>query len=181
MILAGRQPFTVSRYHGSQDPAMAASDVAQGPVLRLRLSFERWMGGRPLDAEAFVDPGADDTILSLRWILEQGGKGSRAKPRIALQDPGDPDSGLLDEGAAVEIEGRALALGTTRRVRVMSQPPIPGFEDILLGRDFLAAHGLLFILDGQDQTFSMLLPADEDNQHRRERILAELSSHSQSP
>lgn len=50
-----------------------------------------------------------------------------------------------------------------------------GFEDMLLGRDFLAAHGLLFVLDGQDEEFSMLLPLDDDNRQRRERILAELS------
>lgn len=50
-----------------------------------------------------------------------------------------------------------------------------GFEDMLLGRDFLAAHRLLFVLDGEDEAFSMLLPADENNRQRRERILAELS------
>ncbi|WP_437829289.1 FitA-like ribbon-helix-helix domain-containing protein [Sorangium sp. So ce1153] len=34
---------------------------------------------------------------------------------------------------------------------------------------------LLFVLDGEEETFSMLLPEDEDNQQRRRRILSELS------
>lgn len=175
MILIGRRPFAVSRYHERQNPEMAASSLARGPVFPLKIHFEHWMGGRLLDADAFIDPGADNTILSLRWILEQGGNGRWRTPRRAVQDPRDLDSGLLDEGATVEIGGRELALGAVQRVRVMSQPPMPGFEDILLGRDFLAAHGLLFVLDGQDGTFSMLLPIDQDNWQRRERILAELS------
>jgi hypothetical protein len=144
--------------------------------VRLFLTFERWLGGRRLEADAFVDPGADETILSLRWVREQGGQGSHARPRTTLPDPRAPQHYLLDERATVEIAGCSLALGTARPVRVLPQPPMNGFEDMLLGRDFLAAHGLLFVLDAQDETFSMLLPADEDNRQRRERILAELST-----
>lgn len=174
MILVARQPFGVSRYHQLTNPEMASSALARGPVLHLTLRFERWMDGRPLEADAFVDPGADQTILSLRWIQEQGGQGRHQTPRYALQRPGDLDSGLLDEAAAVQIAGQSLALGTTQVVRVMEQPP--GFEDILLGRDFLSAHQMLLVLDGKDETFSLLLPADHDNQRKRERILKEIST-----
>ncbi len=181
MILVARRAFTVSRYHRRVSPEMAASPLARGPVLRVRVRFEWWMEGRPIEADAFVDPGADETIFSLRWIAEQGGKGARARPWSFLAYPGDPDSGLLDEGATIEIGGRALELGMTQPVRLLSQGTpasvMNGFEDILLGRDFFAAHGLLFVLDGQDESFSLLLPADDDNQQRRKRILAELSPH----
>ncbi|KYF55053.1 hypothetical protein BE08_36285 [Sorangium cellulosum] len=175
MILLGRHRFSVSRFHAEHYPDTADSALARGPVVRLGLRFERWLGGRRIEADAFVDPGADETILSLRWIQEQGGKGSQARPRTTLPDPRERHHYLLDEGATVEIAGRTLALGTTRPVRVLPQPPMSGFEDMLLGRDFLAAHGLLFVLDGQEETFSMLLPEDEDNRQRRRRILAELS------
>ncbi len=176
MILLGRHPFDVSRFHAERYPETAKSPLARGPVVRLRVSFERWLGGRPLEADAFIDPGADETILSLRWILEQGGKGSQARPRTTLPDPRWRDHYLLDEGTNVEIAGCTLALGTTQPVRILPQPPMNGFEDMLLGRDFLAAHRLLFVLDGEDETFSMLLPDDHDNRRRRERILAELST-----
>ncbi|WP_437925383.1 hypothetical protein WMF37_40985 [Sorangium sp. So ce291] len=175
MILLGRHRFSVSRFHAEHYSATADSALARGPVVRLCLRFERWLGGRRLEADAFVDPGADETILSLRWIQEQGGKGGQARPRTTLPDPRERHHYLLDEVATAEIGGRALALGTTHPVRILPQPPMSGFEDMLLGRDFLAAHRLLFVLDGEEETFSLLLPEDEDNQQRRRRILAELS------
>lgn len=175
MILVERRRFSVSRFHTSQYPDSADLAVARGPVVRLHVTFARWLGGRRLEADAFVDPGADETILSLRWVQEQNGKGRHARPRTVLPDPRVPEHCLLDEEATVEIAGCALALGTTRPVRVLAQPPMAGFEDMLLGRDFLAAHGLLFILDGQAEEFSLLFPVDEDNQQRRERILTALS------
>lgn len=174
MILLGRRGFSVSRFHAEHHPEMADSPLARGPVVRLGLRFERWLGGRPVEADAFVDPGADETILSLRWIEEQGGKGRHARPRMTLPDPREPHY-LLDEEATVEIAGATLALGTTRPVRVLPQPPMNGFEDMLLGRDFLTAHRLLFVLDGEEETFSMLLSDDQENRHRRERIRATLT------
>ncbi|MFS8065096.1 MAG: hypothetical protein ACMG6S_01865 [Byssovorax sp.] len=175
MILVGRRQFSVSRFHASQYPDSANLVVARGPVVRLHVTFERWLGGRRIEADAFIDPGADETILSLRWLQEQNEKGKYARPRTTLPDPRVREHYLLDEGATVEIAGCALALGTTRPVRVLAQPPMAGFEDMLLGRDFLAAHGLLFILDGQEEEFSLLFPVDDDNRQRRERILAALS------
>jgi hypothetical protein len=175
MILLGHHRFSVSRYHAEHYPDTARSALARGPVVRLSVKFERWLSGRRLEADAFVDPGADETILSLRWVQEQGGKGRHARPRTTQPNLREPHHYLLDEGATVEIAGCTLALGTTRPVRVLQQPPMTGFEDMLLGRDFLAAHRLLFVLDGEDEAFSMLLPADEDNRLRRKRILAELS------
>jgi len=45
-----------------------------------------------------------------------------------------------------------------------------GYEDILLGRDFLAAHGLLVVIDGEGHELSLLLPDDDDNRRRREDV-----------
>jgi hypothetical protein len=174
MILVHRRPFSVSRFHERMHPDTAGSALASGPVLRVRLRFERWLGGEGRDADAFIDPGADETILSLRWIEELGGRGRRARPRVSVPDPHLPGHYLLEEEVKVEIAGCELALGTTRPVRVLAQPPMPGFEDVLLGRDFLAAHRLLLLLDGQDREFSILFPTDAENQRQREGILAAL-------
>jgi hypothetical protein len=172
VILVHRHRFGVSRWHAREHPETATSAVARGPVLRLGLTFERWMGGRRLDADAFFDPGADETCLSARWVKEQGGRGKHAQPRVRIPDPELP--GILDEGLVVEMAGCSLPF-SAGRVRVTPQPPMAGFEDILLGRDFLAAHGLMFILDAEDEEFSILLPVDEDNRRRRSDILAALS------
>lgn len=176
MILVHRQPFSVSRFHEQLHPDTAGSALASGPVLRVQLRFERWLGGLGRVADAFIDPGADETILSLRWIQGQGGRGRQARPRVSVPDPRLPGHYLLEEGVNVEIAGCELALGTTRPVRVLAQPPMPGFEDVLLGRDFLVSHRLLLLLDGQDQAFSILFPADAENQRQRESVLAALEA-----
>lgn len=167
MILVQREPFRVSSFHHRCDPEMAVTRLARGPVIQVKLRFERWLMGKPLDADAFVDPGADETILSLRWILEQGGWGRHSRPRSTTPDPQDPAHCLLREAAYVQIGGRELALNAGRPVRLMLQPPMAGFEDVLLGRDFLVAHGLLVLLDALEGSLSILDPADEDNQRRR--------------
>jgi hypothetical protein len=175
VILVSRRRFGISHRHALEHPEAAAWAVARGPVLRVGLTFERWLGGRRLEADAFVDPGADQTCVSMRWVQEQGGKGKQAKPRTTLPDPELPDCYLLDERLTVEIDGHTLALGGAGRVRIMQQPPMAGFEDVLLGRDFLAEHGLMLILDAQGEEFSLLLPADDENRQRRADILAAVS------
>lgn len=87
MILIGRRKFSVSRFHAEHYPYTADSALARGPVVRLGLRFDRWLGGRRLEADAFVDPGADETILSLRWVQQQGGRGSHVRPRTTSPDP----------------------------------------------------------------------------------------------
>ena len=57
----------------------------------------------------------------------------------------------------------------------MQQPPMAGYEDVLLGRDFLAERGLMLILDAQAEELSLLLPADDENRRRRADILTALS------
>jgi hypothetical protein len=175
MILVHRQPFAVSEFHVRRNPDMAGTALARGPVVRVKIRFERWLAGRSLDADAFVDPGADDTVLSLRWVEEHAGRGRHARPRASTPDPQDPAYGLLEEDAFVQIGGSELALAAGRKVRMMAQPPMAGFEDMLLGRDFLVAHRLLVILDGHDEAFSILHPADEDNRRRRDRVLDAIS------
>lgn len=51
---------------------------------------------------------------------------------------------------------------------------MPGYEDVLLGRDFLDAHGILTVIDGEARQFSLLLPDDDDNRRRRDQILSAL-------
>jgi hypothetical protein len=52
---------------------------------------------------------------------------------------------------------------------------MPGWEDMLLGRDFLSAHKLLLVIDGDEGRFSLLLP-DDDNCAARARVLDALTS-----
>lgn len=175
MILVHRQPFGVSEFHVRQRPDTAGTALARGPVVRVTPRFEQWLGGRVIEADAFVDPGADDTVLSMRWVEEHAGRGRHAQPIFSTPDPRDLAYRLLEEEAFVQMGGCELALTTGSPVRLMAQPPMAGFEDVLLGRDFLAAHQLLVIFDGQDETVSILHPADDDSRRRRDRVLDALA------
>ena len=66
MILLHRQPFGVSTYH-LRHHGGAPRDHQRGLVLPVRVCFEGWLEGRDVDADAFLDPGSDGTILSWRW------------------------------------------------------------------------------------------------------------------
>ena len=52
--------------------------------------------------------------------------------------------------------------------------PMPGLDDILVGRDFLLYNNLLFVVDGSAESFSLLHPVDEENRRKREMILSTL-------
>ncbi len=175
MILLHRHSFRIAEYHQEQYPDDAEESLAQGLVVDVELTFEEWLGATPLRAEAFLDPGADSSMLSSRWIREQRRTLSAAdhsKPKIA------PDSSLV-ERVELSIAGEAFPLGDTERpLWVGNQSEhsaasldMPGHEDLLIGRDFITQHGLLLLIDGEQSTISLLAPQDRANRERRDLIL----------
>jgi len=172
MILVSRQSFGVSRYCAREHTEVALGENASGPVLRVRIRFDQWFKEKRLEADAFIDSGADTTLISSRWVTEQGGVKRRARPKSSVLDPERADHYLLEEEAFVEIGGIELSLGSG--LGILPAPALPGYEDILLGRDFLSRHRLLFVLDAGEATFSILKPSDEDNRLRRNQILRAL-------
>ena len=120
-----------------------------------------------MEADVFIDPGADFTHISPRWIRDQGGTGKWAMP-ISYEDPAHADHFVLVEDAFIEIGGVELPLGDA--VSITPSSSMQGAEDMLLGRDFLSVHHLMLVIDGEESSFSLLLPSDEDNRRRREQI-----------
>ncbi len=173
MILAHEHPLGVSEYHRSVDPQSAAEPNAQGLVLTVGIQFERWLDNRRIKAEAFVDPGADRTMLSMRWLQGVADReGCYTRPLLS-------NRGVIREGISLEIAGKKLnpndsiGLGMQEkddRVEGLQLPWIPGLEDMLLGRDVLTRHGLLLLVDGAGHCFSLLSPCDDENRDRRGRI-----------
>ena len=49
---------------------------------------------------------------------------------------------------------------------------MPGYEDVLLGRDFFRENNLPMLVDYGERSFSILHPGDTENLQRREKILA---------
>jgi hypothetical protein len=145
-----------------------------GLVLPARIHFERWLGGQPLEADVFVDPGADATLMSHRWIAARW---SEARPADRFRRPLMSPRGFIRETVSLNIAGRVLDLPPSpqlswQRTGGAPQPDLremPGYEDLLLGRDFLRHHGLLLVLDG-GTSFSLVLPDDEDNIRRQNDV-----------
>jgi hypothetical protein len=172
MVLVRRRRFGVSSFF--LDQFGQPHEQEAGPVLALHIQFERWLGGRPLRAEAFIDPGADCTLLSHRWLETRW---KEALPGAKLRRPVMSPRGYVRENVSMIIAGHRLdfppspqlawqpAGGTQQAdLREMS-----GYEDLLLGRDFLRHHGLLLVVDGGGE-FSLLLPDDADNIRRRDAV-----------
>ncbi len=175
MILLHRHAFRIAGYHQEQFPDEAMESLAQGLVVDVELAFEEWLGTAPLRAEAFLDPGADSSMLSSRWIREQrhaAGAADHSKPKIA------PD-GRFIERVELIIAGEVFPLGDAERplwVGNQDDPgaallDMPGQEDVLVGRDFITQHGLLLQIDGEQSTISLLAPRDQANRDRRDSIL----------
>lgn len=183
MLLIHRHPFGVSRHLRRTSPAWAEQVLAQGLVLPLRLRFECWLSGRPVEADAFLDTGADTTVISLRWAAALGDTTGLGKPIL------DPSHRFVEE-VYLEIGAHTLPLPlTVHGPRLCRQqgdtcpsgwteegwrlvPEIAGYEDILLGRDFFAAHGLLLLVDyGVQPSFSLLHPQEEEGRACRNAIL----------
>ncbi len=179
MIVRHGQRFRVAGYHRKINPEHASAELSQGLVLGVRLAFEFWLDEKPLEAEAFLDPGADHTIISRRWISDQAANNAATKPTPRI----DPE-GILLEQVSLSIGAWSARLGAAGNpVWLFEQDygpedtsPLPGYEDILLGRDFLSQHGLLVVVDGKTRTFSILAPNDSENRRRRDRILSLLTS-----
>ncbi len=174
MILTHRERFGLSRYHRARRPDAAISLLAQGPILRLQIEFESWLDRTPQEAEAFLDPGADSSWVSMRWIRDCAQKAGThiARPKL------DPRSRIV-ERMHFHLAGKRLPIGDAGRpVRVGGQerdhgvPQMPGFEDMLLGRDLITQHQLLVLIDGDSHNFSILLPDNLENLTRRKRILS---------
>ncbi|MCP4660086.1 MAG: hypothetical protein GY856_32190 [bacterium] len=100
MILLHQHRFNVAAYYRRVDPEQAGESIAQGLVVPVELQFEFWLNGTSNRAEAFLDPGADRSIISLRWISEQ----AEAAGSVGLVPQMDP-SGFIDEAIELSIAG----------------------------------------------------------------------------
>lgn len=170
MTILARSRFRTSKYHRQIRPSATASEMAQGPILDVQLEFETWLGGQSLAAEAFLDPGADSSIVSMRWIRERAAASRRPSTRPKI----DPAGQIIEDvrirlgSDCLPIGDRKGAIWVGRQDENDSVPfSMPGLEDLILGRDFLTRHGLLVLIDGEAKIVSLLLANDEDNRRRR--------------
>lgn len=161
MLVLSRQPFATPRSLGS---GHGSTSPAAGLIVRVRLSIGPFCGGRSMPAEAFIDTGADATIVRKAWCETQRrrhGKGSL---------PPGP-GGRLNWGLAIDF-GRATLTLPPHRAYLGSASPgsdtvaMPGTEDVLIGRDFLVHHGLMLVVDGRARAHSLIHPHDRSNRRR---------------
>lgn len=177
MILVRGKQFSVASYHQEISPQHAQSELAAGLVLEVQLDFQDWLAGERVNAEAFLDPGADYTLISRRWASQQAHLAGA--PQLAPSC--DPEGRVL-EGINISVGGWRAPLGDPERdVWLFDQEygaedagSLPGYEDLLLGRDFISQHGLLVVIDGEGQSFSLLAPIDEENRGKRNAVLSSL-------
>ena len=170
MILIHREPFGMSSYWKKHHGGIAAPEEMKGPILRGRVRFAHWLDGKETEADIFVDPGADATILSWRWTALAFDQ-HRSSTRLSMKK-----RDFIGEDLFLHVGRRWLKVPRTEvGPRILSQPgKMPGYDDILLGRDFLDAHGILTVIDGEARQLSLLLPDDNDNRARRDQILGAL-------
>jgi hypothetical protein len=178
MILASGAAFGVSPYVQQADLALAGDPRAPGLVLKVQVRFERWLAATPVDASVFIDAGADQSVLSSRW-LDDVANGARVPPVIVGKDEIDEEVSFLFGSHALTMPRRSIV--------VMQQPPLnsynatwasrlgarldemPGYEDAIIGRDVLTLHKLVLLVDGGARDFSLIWPNDDANQDRRRR------------
>lgn len=85
MLLLHKHAFDVASYHQRVNPEHASRSLSQGLVLSVDVIFQDWLDRRALRAEAFLDPGADHSMISIRWIHEQA-EAADAEVLAALYD-----------------------------------------------------------------------------------------------
>ncbi len=187
MIVVNRQPFSVADYHTIAAPAVARRRTSEGPVAQVQMRFSTEAGEVEHSGQAFVDPGADRSILSLRWLRAIGlaavcdhNLSILNLLSVAIGDAAFPTS---DEFRPVvrkqgqRPDSMTAAEGDLwRQARVM-----PGKEDLLLGRDFLNANRLLLLVDGVEEEFSLVWAMDKENRRLRRSILAKLDASEEDP
>ena len=180
MIIVHKQGFTVADYHKQVKGADLDRRSTRGLVLSVQVRFDSFRAGSPLPLQAFIDPGADFTFFSLRWIAQQA-----TRP---LETPRFDSHHILREKTTIEIAGQLLKVPTgPRGARLGRQgaaplgweqssvwddaPVMNGYEDALLGRDFLYENDLLLLANFGEYWFSLLHPGDVENLRRRAQII----------
>ncbi len=188
MILSYSKRFKTSEYHQEFCPESANMSSSEGLVIEVDVHFEHWLDGRWAKAEAFVDPGADSTIFSLRWI----GKLASENHLFGGSTPALDPYTRIREDIIIKFDNEELRIPRTRHGPKIGRQgafpegykfvgkqldnllTMPGYEDVLLGRDFLVRHQLMLVVDGDNRKFSMLYPIDAENRKRRKAILGAL-------
>ncbi len=181
MVLVSGQRLGISRWNRTVRPQDEHNKSKQGLVLSVDVTFAEWLSGERISADVFVDPGADTTIISLRWLQAQGRRLPKIDEWKRLSEPMHIHfSGACSQAAGAEHEPFLLRQcpiypqsggGIQPPQSWKGRPQMPGLEDIILGRDFLGRHGIMLLLDG-DHSFSLLWPGDPDNQRHRQEALA---------
>jgi hypothetical protein len=195
MILINRQAYTLGDHFEQRLPALTVSPLQMrpallGPVVRVSVRFEQWERDARKQADAFIDPGADVTAFSHRWLVEGDLE--------LYPEPEARADGLFKENASIEIGGRWFDIPLTGEGPVVYRElprrysdgyqvpecpwenarPANWLDDLLIGRDFLAHHKLLICLDAGEKTISLLFPGDAENRERRNKILSIIDSES---
>jgi len=165
VILLREEPFRVAeaRFHSG-----GGSD-AQGLVVRVFVRFGKWAERAELQAEAFIDPGADVTTFRRSWFGRFTAVASQPTPWVS-GDPADKRGRAVSEPFEFRFGTGPWLEGPVSTIERADDRDFPGHEDILIGRDFLTQNGLLLVIDGATKTYSLLHPGDDANRGTRERI-----------
>jgi len=75
-------------------------------VMRVQVRFAEWLRGT-FEADAFVDTGADNTMLSYRWAQKCRQRAAVARREIPPPYPLLDGSGYVMETASVRIAPRS--------------------------------------------------------------------------
>lgn len=184
MVIVNRKGFSVSEYAVRKDKRRAELLGAKGPIIDIHVRFELWRPAERFPAQVFVDPGADCTFFSWRWFAEVTGCALPGKhPMLG------PRWTIVDD-VRLEIGNRILNAPVSAFRKQGDEPkwlnsldpsdpacglpPLPGYEDGLLGRDFLLHHRSLFLIDGRGSNFSVLIPDDVNNEAHYNAVIGAL-------
>src|SRR4051812_32256831 len=102
MVLVRRAPFGVSRFFRARWSDRALFEHEPGLVVRVRVRFAEWLPGS-FEADAFVDPGADCTILSYRWALSCRREAAMDRNVVGRPYPLLGEAGAVTETVSVAV------------------------------------------------------------------------------